>query len=468
MRRLLCLALTLALTPSCTLVIDPNRHTGGGAVDTGARDAGPREDTPGLDAPEVVPDAGRDAGGRDAGPPECTTSAECTGISSCVLGYCTLCAPTPGIVDVHADPGLRDDLDLVIGSEGTSREIVVAWRGAGTRVYLHRTPLSAPAAPASPTSVTDAFLALVFESATDILDVALGTGLYEAGEGNIDVALLGRSTATSMFLGAAIYSRNATMPITSLTFPNTQRMMAPNVFLPGIAIQGRGVLTRRGLPTAPTLALHEISYLNTTESTAFDVPTTDPAPFTPFMSHALLDAGADRSTVAVWAYESDTSVGTFATPDRSGEFSAAQLSDGLYLLAYPAGNEIHVRQVQCFGTCFPSATVRTDIRSGSDEVAWVRIALVGTEPVLLSSERVGGEWQLRLRALRADLRQLTTPGGEAAMVIETVDDPDLLSTARIATATDVGGEPYLVLFWMRHPATGDRTARLSSFPLTCP
>lgn len=452
----------------CTLTLDPGRHMGGApGVDGGPPgiDAGP-VDAPGTDG---GPDGGRDAAPPDAGPPECSTSADCPTIAQCVGGYCTFCAPAaPTVVDLHADPGLRDDLDLLLAADGAAREIITAWRGTGTRIYLHRTPLAAPAPPAAPVSITDAFLSLAFLSGTtEIFDVALGAASYQESERRIDFAVVGRSGATETFLGAALYTADTTMPITSNTYPDPERRTAPSEFFGRIAIDGFNVVTRSGPPGALRIDAWDLSYLNSQANTASMVPGGADSELWASNAQVFVDEPTNRSVLHEWTYPA-TTFDSFNTSDRTGEPSVVQVAATSFLVAYPAGTEIHLREVECGGSCMPSSVVRADVRTGSDEIAWARLTTVGGHPVVLSAEHVGAEWQLRLRAFRTDLRLLTAPGGGAALVLDRATAPDLLPVGRLAAGSEMSGTSRLVAFWLRHPASGDRTARVSSMPIACP
>lgn len=439
--------------------------------------------------PDAQVEAGSDAGvdssvttdawRADAGPPECSSDGECPAIvSHCVAGRCTFCAPaSPAVIDVHADPGLADEVELVVAQDGDAREIVVAWRGAGTRLYLHRTPLAAPVAPVSPSSQTDAILSIEgspVTGVTEILDVALGAFGYTAADGEVNVAFLARRGTLGTVLIAALYQSDLAMPIGS-SYPGPEYRMAPDAHLGRIAMDeptrlpdGRGSLIVRSRVGATLNAeVYGLDYLDfhdlAADARGFPAETVAIESAQHFV---LMADPADTGQVFVWE-PGQHDFFPVGTADRSGEPTWSPLGTRLFLLAYPASTEIHLRAMDCTALCTLSTSRRADVRTGSDEVQWVRVVSIDGAPALLSSERRGSRWLLLLRVLRDDLRVLTAPGGDSALVLDESGTPDFAAIGRIEEGNDLDGTRRIVASWVNHPATGDRIVRLTSMPLAC-
>jgi hypothetical protein len=418
-----------------------------------------------------------DASAADAGPPECSSDGECpAGISHCVGGRCTFCAPaSPEVVDIHSDPGLQDDVDLLVAQDLDAREIVLGWRGAGTRIYLHRTPLAAPAPASAPVSHTDLILSIdaPITGVTEILDVALGAYQYEAVGREVEVVVLARQGSTGTVLTEVFYQDDASEPIFS-TYPPPQYRTEPEGFLAPISmdaprsVRDPGMVTLRARVAGSTMVqTFGLTYLGRDghEVAAPDV-SGSAASLEAQQNFTLLSDAADLTRVFVWQPGVSALI-EIPTADRSGEPTWSALGPDSFLIAYPAGNEMHLRALGCAFTCAPSTTMRTDIRTGSDEVAWTRIALVNGAPALLSAERVGADWRVTLRMLRADLRPLTAPGATSALVLDHSMTPDFAPVGRIAVGNELDGTPRVVATWLARPATGAHTLRLASVPLSC-
>lgn len=455
-------ALLLVLVPSCTLVLDPGRHQGGGGSDVGV-DA-PAPDVPGLDAPELDAPTERDAGTPDAGPPECTTGADCDFASQCVSGRCVLCVGTPTIVDVDSDPALFvGDLDLIGAFGSATPELALSWRGDGTRSYLHRTPISAPAAPTTRSSVTDALTLGFVTGITEVIDIALGAGRYEDGERRIDVAMVGRNTAGT-FLTAAEYVPGSPS-ITSSTFPDAERFTLPDELFGRIALEDVGVVSRRLMGGSHRVDVLDTAYLNPQRTATFGVPT---AAFTTVESAGGVVMMAEATGPLISTWSTGMGFDTVDSSGRTGEPSWTQVAARSFMVAYPAGREIVMRQLDCIGTCFPSASVRVDFATGADEVAWVRVASLGTSFALLSAERTGTRWRVVVRVLRSDFRPLTAPGGLSSAWVLAESDAATYPVGRLVVGANEGGVLHVAAAWIEQPTAGARVLRLTSEPVACP
>lgn len=462
------MGLVACLAVGCTLTIDPSRHQGGGGdagLDAPSADV-PGADVPGADVPGLdAPDAPAiDAGMPDAGPPECTSAADCDFASRCVMGRCVLCVDDPDVVQIDSDAMLGvTDFDLLAAGTGASAELVMSWRGEGTRVYLHRTPTSAPAAPSSRSSVTDSLTLGFLTGITEVTDVAIGADDYGNSNRPIDVAMLGRN-AGGTFITAALYVGDGS--ITSGTYPDPDRAPSGENHLGRIAVSGRAVISRRSAGAGARIESLDTSYLNpiASRTASFGAPTAALTSMDASNGFVLM-AGLTGPEINTWTAGS-TSVDTIDSSGRTGLPDWAQFAERGFMLAYPVDREIFVRQLSCVGSCVPSGTTRADLPTGSDEVAWVRITRLATDFALLSAERTGTTWRVVLRVLRGDLRPLTAPGGGTAWVLaETTTGT--YPVGRLAVG-DVAGVPYLVPAWIEQPTSGNRTLRLASEPVACP
>jgi len=453
------LAVTLLFGLGCTLTLDPSRHMGS-AGDAGLATDVP--DVPGLDAPlSDVPSI--DVGMPDAGPPECVTAGDCDFASRCSMGRCVLCVDEAAVVQIDSDPMLGvADFDLLAAATSSSPELVMSWRGEGTRVYLHRTPLAAPLAPASRSSVTDA-LTLGVTGTVEVIDVALGADDYADGERQIDVAMVGR-TASGTFLSAALYV-GGTLAITSNTYPDADRIPGEQHF-GRIAIDGRAVVSRRSAGASGLIDSLDLGYLNPVggRSATFGVPT---ATITSMDASSAFVMMAEPSGANIYTWTAgSTGVDMIDSSGRTGEPHWTPVADRNFMLAYPAGREIFLRELRCVGLCVPSATVRADFATGSDEVAWVRIARLGIDFVLLTAERTGTTWRVVLRVLRPDFRPLTVPSGGNAWILAE-SSTSSYPVGRLVIG-DADGVAYLAPAWIEQPTTGDRVLRVASEPVMCP
>ncbi|MFO0684425.1 MAG: hypothetical protein U0234_20395 [Sandaracinus sp.] len=470
MSRATYLSLVLALAAShagCTALIDAERHARGS--DTGARDGG-------TDGGPI--DGGRDAGpvdanipdvGLDAGPTDCTTDIDCpASVSTCVSGHCTVCAPSsPTSVLLQSDPGLGGDVDLTVGVGATAREILVAWRGAGTRVYLHRTPLGAIAAPTSATSVTDAIASLGgITAVSEVLDVDLGSAAFNDTSRLFDVVLVGRSAGGVTFLSASQSSDSVTQPITSSTYPDPERRTAPDEIFGAVAIDGASVVVRQQVAGTTQASVYDLAYLNSLLPSSSGIPSGQGVGMQSAEGWIVLNDPADLTQSLLWHY-GDFQPGTVGTPDRTGEVSVAIGGASSFLAVYPAGNEIHVRQFDCPGSCFPAATPRIDLRTDATSVAWARVTQVGGTPLVLSGETVGGTTRVVARVLGTDLHPLVWPSGGSALVLDSFEG-GATASGRATRANDGAGSPHAVLAWTTQPAAGDHTARLADLRIACP
>lgn len=451
----------------CTALIDADRHARGG--DTGARDGGTDGGAfdGGSDAGPV--DANLPDVGLDAGPTDCTSDLDCpTSIATCVGGHCTVCAPaTPASVLLQSDPGLGGDVDLTVGIGASTRTILVAWRGAGTRVYLHRTPLGAIAAPTSTTSVTDAIASLGgITGVSEVLDVDLGSAAYNDSSRLFDIVLVGRSAGGVTFLSASQSSDSATQPITSSTYPDPERRTTPDEIFGAVAIDGTNVIVRQQIAGATQASVYDLAYLNSRMPSSSGVPSGQGVGMQSAEGYVVLNDPADLTQALIWHY-GDFQPGTVGTPDRTGEVSLVPSAATSFLAVYPAGNEIHVRQFDCPGSCFPAATPRADLRTDASAVAWARVTYVGGTPLVLSGETVGGTTRVVARVLGTDLHPLAWPSGGSALVLDSFEGGSTPS-GRATRATDADGSAHAVVAWTTQPGTGDHTARLADLRIACP
>jgi hypothetical protein len=472
--KLLCAALALS---GCTLFFDRDRHRGGDAgLDAPGLDA-PRTDAPELDAPELdaaepdvpgadVPELPRDAGTDappDAGPSDCASDAECPASADCVAGHCTVCAPaaiTP--LEVFADPNLRDDVDLVIGREAGAAEVVIALRGAGTDVFLHRTRLGGPApAPGSLATVTDAlFDARGLPGVEDVEDVALGTSRYLDGRQAIDVAVLAARPSrlpADQLLVTASYAGDLSIETLS---PTAIQWGPPTTMLAPIAVGSDAVLLRV-LETSPSRRL-TLRALGSTDLTFLANVLESGVPEGSI--HGIETAGdftlLSASTALAW----DRSF-SFASPLVTADepVSIVRVGAGSFLAAFPNGRDVRLRQIDCAGgSCAFSTTARADLRTDAEDVAWVRIAALGTELVVLSGERTLEGHRVVLRVLRPDLTPVALPAGPF-VVLDVSSSP--FAAGRIDAATDAGALTAAAL-WVRPGTT--RRLMLASVPVRCP
>lgn len=473
------LLLAVLALSGCTLLFDRGRHRGGDAgFDAPGLDA-PRPDAPELDAPELdalapdvsgldapdVPeprDVGTDAPTLDAGPSDCTTEADCPASADCVAAHCTACLPTLAPLEMFADPNLRDDIDLVIGRDAGTAEVTIAFRGAGTDIFLHRTRLGSPApAPASIATVTDTlFDARGLPGVEDVLDVALGTSRYLDGRQAIDVAVLAarpsRVPADQLLLTAS-YAGDLSVETLS---PIALQWSPPVTFLPPIALGGERVLVRV-LDTAPTRNV-TLRALIATDLRMLDASTDTMVPEGPI--HGIETAGdftlLSGMTALAWE-RSFAFPSSLVTTDEP--VSIVRVGANSYLAAFPNGRDLRLRQIDCAaGVCAFSTAARADLRTEAEDVAWVRVAALGGELALLSGERTMTGHRVALRVLRPELTPLALPGGPF-VVLDTSSSP--FPVGRLDAATDAGTLSAVAL-WVRPGTT--RRLMLASVPVRCP
>lgn len=468
-------ALLLLALSGCTLLFDRDRHRGGDAgLDAPGLDAprpdAPERDTPELDVPgadvpdvpELPFDVGTDAPPPDAGPSDCTTDAECPGSADCVAGHCTVCLPPIAPLEVFADPNLRDDLDLVIGREGSVAEAVIALRGAGTDVFLHRTRLASPSpAPAAIATVTDTlFDARGLAGVEDVVDVALGTSRYLDGRQAIDVAVLAARPSrvpADQLLVTASYAGDLSIETLSpgvIQWGTTISMFGP------IAVGGDAVLVRV-LETAPSRRF-TLRALALTDLFAVGGIVDTMVPEGPI--HGLETAGdfalVSATTALAWerSFAFPTSLVTGDEP-----VSIVRVGASSYLAAFPNGRDLRLRQIDCSGgTCAFSTTARADLRTDAEGVTWIRVASLGGELALLSGERTVTGHRVVLRVLRSELTPVALPGGPF-VVLDTSSSP--FPVGRLDASSDAGTLTAVAL-WVRPGTT--RRLMLASVPVRCP
>ena len=299
---------------------------------------------------------------------------------------------------------------------------------------------------------------------------------YQRGSRYFGLAVSASDAAGSTYRGWALYSPDPTSPITSNTYPDTDRLSPPDAVLAGLAwteamsaFGDIATVSRARVGGTVRLETHESAYGNLVEMSppSFGIPTSAVVAIETDGPLVMIDDSSDRTNV-VMRPTIMHGPAELLTADRTGDASVARVAGDNYLIAYPSSAEIAIRGLGCSGTCLPMSGLRTDIRTGAIEVLWARIAMAGTTPVVLSGERTSSGTRVMLRVLRPDLAPLHAPGGGTALVIaETSGDATFLS-GRIASAVDGTGARHLVPGWMASGgAASDHVLRISSFRLGC-
>ena len=484
-------ALVMTTTPACSLIANPNDHTGHErdsgipGIDTGVHVDAAQADT-GVDAPGPV-DAGHDA----YATPECTIPSDCGpagvgGLVQCLNRRCVFCAvPTESTPrEIRSGSGLRPYLSLGIRKRSTGPTLVLvgtmgttaAQPATAYRVVIDQTAdvTSAELTAAVDQSCSEAF--------TSLSSISFFPDDFPSSSTTTDLAVIAQGPAGGMI--THLTWADTMGPITPEGF-TCRTLDAPNDFLPTSTMLRAPSMDGSAMPIyqitreatdQPGYAFRAYSYPYASAVRyygAFGGPHDAYAAMTsagPFMI-----IGGDTLDHTVWWDPEDQTagVGPVTTPDRTGDPSVVMLGTSTmanqlmhFVMAYPVANRVRFVNVDCQGLCSPVGDA-ADFTVDAVRATAARIGLVNDVPVVLTSEHLASNAeQVALRVLRATHNPFDAPDGSHAMVLDTTAAGDTVSDIQLAVVVTTSGTRYAAT-WMVTTAAGVSSVRVQTFNASC-